>query len=198
MREIPIDKTLQILRKEPNSQDAFRKIISLGKDTLPSSIWDEFNNMDIARDVNDAKNWLLNQLVIFPNYNGIYLGLDTLNMEEGEGTNLELGLSNSCNPKIFDAEWSYECQFYGDSHLIKSLSDVSDSFANDSKWTSEEQSFTEYLIFLGYSGVILKEALLSLNLPNDYLSIWGFHDGDMFFLIQRYESQNHIVTEIDL
>lgn len=200
MREIPIDKTLRILREEPDSIKAFKKIVKLGNDTLPSSVWNEFVSMNIIGDIEDAKEWLKIQLDSFPDYNGIYLGLDTLNMEDGEGYNIEIGLSDCCNPSIFNAEWSYECPYYGDNHLIKGLSKVSDCFPpkGNLKWSDEEQSLTEYLIFLGYSGIIIRDALMRLNLKNDFLSVWGFHDGDLFFLIQRDKGKNYIVTEVDM
>lgn len=196
--DLPIDETRKELRVENNPEKAILSIIGFGRQKLNSKIWDEFENMNIERDIQEAQTWLKNNLNKFPDFKGIYLGLDTLNMAEGSGTNLEIGLSNSCNPTIFDDEWSFDCEYYSESHLIKGLFEVSECFNNEEKWTSEERNFAEYLIFLGYSGVILREALKSLEIKNDYISLWGFHDGDMFFLTQKIGDIHSIVTEIDL
>lgn len=150
--------------------------------------------MNIQRDIEAASNWLNASIIELPNTQGIYLGLDTLNMEQGFGSNIEIGLSSSCNPNEITDDWAYDCENYGNSHLIKGLYEVSDSFNNEGKWTAGERSFAEYLVFLGYSGVILRSALLQLETKNDFLSVWGFHDGDMFFLVQQIGGLKSIVT----
>ncbi len=197
-KDLPIDEIRSTLRMEENPKRAFLKIIDLCKQKLPSKIWDEFVNMNIERDVQETQKWLRERLEEFPNFRGIYLGLDTLNMDNGNGSNLGIGLSSHCNPKEFSDEWAYECAYYGESHLIKSLYEVSNCFENNEKWTNEERNFSEYLIFLSYSGIVLREALKNLRIIKDYISIWGFHDGDMFFLIQKIGHIESIITEIDL
>jgi hypothetical protein len=196
--DLPIDETRSTLRIEENPKKAFLKILDFSKQKLPSKIWDEFVNMNIERDVQETQKWLRQNLEEFPDFRGIYLGLDTLNMDNGSGSNLGIGLSNNCDPKEFSDEWAYECEYYGESHLIKSLSEVSNCFDNTEKWTDEERDFSEYIIFLGYSGIILREALKNLRITKDYISIWGFHDGDMFFLIHKIGYVESIITEIDL
>ncbi len=195
---LPIDVTMQILRTESDPKIAFKKILIQANKNLPSEIWKEYGNLSIERDIEEATNWLQKSLTEFPDSKGIYLGLDTLNMDEGNGTNIEIGLSNSCNPNTFSDDWAYNCHHYGDSHLIRGLSEVADTFTNSEKWTSEETSFAEYIVFLAYSGIILKSALYKLETNNDFLSIWGFHDGDMFFLMQKANGIKSIVTEVDL
>lgn len=195
---LPIAETMMVLRKESNPQIAFQKIIEFGKEKLPSLIWDQYIKIDIERDINDAEKWIKKSLKDFPKSKGIYLGLDTLNMDAGNGTNIEIGLSQNCDPNEFSDDWTYDCEYYGKPHLIKGLYEVSDTFQNNEKWSNDERSFAEYLIFLGYSGVVLREALNKLKTSNDFLSIWGFHDGDMFFLLQKIGDKRTIVTEIDL
>ena len=196
--ELPINEIRRELRIEENPKKAFHNIINFGRQKLQSNIWNEFENMNIERDIQDIQFWLKPNLYEFPDFSGIYFGLDTLNMEGGNGTNLEIGLSNSCDPKIFNDEWAFQCEKYGESHLIKGLFEVSDCFDNGEKWSNDERNFTEYIIFLSYSGVILREALNNIKIENDYISLWGFHDGDMFFLTQKINGINSIVTEIDL
>jgi hypothetical protein len=189
---------MQILRTESESKIAFQRIIGYANKNLPSQIWKEYEELNIERDIEEATIWLQNSLTEFPDAKGIYLGLDTLNMDEGNGTNVEIGLSKSCNPSEFSDDWTYDCEDYGESHLIKGLSEVADTFTNSEKWTNDETRFAEYIVFLAYSGIVLKGALDKLETKNDFLAIWGFHDGDMFFLMQKANGIKSIVTEIDL
>jgi hypothetical protein len=195
---LPTEEILNVLKTDVNPHVAFKKIIGLGQVTIASKIWDTFNSMPIDSDIEAASKWLNQTLSQYPKTKGIYLGLDTLNMDNGEGTNIEIGLSHTCKPKNFTADWIYECENYGDSHLIKGLYDVIDSFENDALWTDDERSYAEYIIFIGYSGVVLREALLNLERIKNFLSIWGFHDGDMFFLVQKLGDIKAIVTDIDM
>jgi len=195
---LPIDEILQVMSAEPGGQPAFRKILDLANKTMPSEIWKEFDHMDIERDMEAASQWMQTPWEKYPDTSGIYLGLDTLNMDDGKGTNVELGLSKSCNPKDFSDDWAYDCEDYGTSHLIKGLYEVSEAFSVEGKWISEEQHFAEYVIFLGYSGIVLRAALNNLETENDFLSIWGFHDGDLFFLVKKADGLRSIVTEVEL
>lgn len=195
---LPLDETMTILRKELNPQIAFKKIVDLGKEKFPSPIWNEYNEIYIDRDIKEASRWIEKSIQYHPNSKGFYFGLDTLNMDNGKGTNIEIGLSKGCNPNEFSDDWTYDCESFGKSHLIRGLFEFSDTFLNKDKWSCDERRFTEYLIFLGYSGVILREALNNLKTENNFLSTWGFHDGDMFFLMQKIGEVRAIVTEIDL
>ena len=172
----------------------FEQILGLGRSYLPSNIWEEYSKMNVGRDIREAHSWLEENLKQHTDSTGIYLGLDTLNMEEGAGFNLEIGLSNMCNPRELNDDWIFDCEHFGKQHLIKGVYEVSDSFLNEEKWTSTERSFAEYLIFLGYSGVVLRDALKTLSHPGNFLSVWGFHDGDMFFLVQKIEGAHIIVS----
>lgn len=195
---LPIDETMQILKTESDSQIAFQKVIAHCQKNFPSEIWKEYNELSMERDINEATNWLQQAFTQFPDTKGIYLGLDTLNMDDGNGTNVEIGLSSSCNPNEFSDDWMYSCQNYGDSHLIKGLNDVANTFTDTTTWTSDETSFAEYIVFIAYSGIVLKNALNNVETKNDFLTIWGFHDGDMFFLTQQLNGKKSIVTEVEL
>lgn len=182
---LPVDEILTEIRIEKDPRKAMRHIVESGRNLLASEIWDAFEEMDMERDIRAAQHWLEDNLDQLPDFTGIYFGLDTLNMDEGDGSNLEIGLSHSCDPGVLSDEWVYECEYYGESHLIKGLFEVSDCFSNEEKWGDEVVNFAEYTIFLGYSGLILRETLNRLEIKNNFISVWGFHDGDTFFLMQK-------------
>lgn len=195
---LPFDKLLSELENQKDPDKAFSNIVGFGNDALPSKIWETFKDVKLEKDIQEATNWIQSTIDEFPEAKGIYLGLDTLNMDNGKGTNVEIGLSDDCDPHVFSDEWTYECENYGDSHLIGSLYSVSDSFSNEKKWSNDETSFAEYLIFLGYSGVVLREALLKVKIKNDFISIWGFHDGDMFYLVNKIGEKRNIITGTEI
>lgn len=195
---LPITEIMDSIKLETEPIKALNDVIKLGSEKLPSLIWAEYKNLNIKDDVTEATNWIQKSIDKFPKSKGIYLGLDTLNMNEGEGTNIEIGFSEQCNPKEFDSEWIYDCENYGDGHLIKGLYNVSDSFNNEGKYSENERRFAEYMIFLGYSGIVLREALLKVEIGKNFLSIWGFSDGDMFFLVQKKGKKRIVVTDIEI
>jgi len=193
-----IDEVINQINDNRDPKNAFRNIIAIGKKSLLSKIWESFEVMNLEMDITDAQIWLQENLIHFPKTTGIYLGLDTLNMDSGKDSNIEIGLSYTCNPYDFSDDWTYDCDHYGSNHLINGLNLVSDSFSNRTKWSSEERSFSEYIIFLGYSGVVLREALLNITTETDFLSIWGFHDGDMFYLVNKRGINRSVVANIDM
>jgi hypothetical protein len=191
---LPIDDILLEINNQRNPIQAFKNILDFGNKAKPSKIWETFSKMDLQKDAEDATFWIQQTINKFPDTKGIYLGLDTLNMDDGNGSNVEIGLSSDCDPKVLSDEWTYDCDTYGKSHLIKGLLFVSDSFTNEERWPDDERSFSEYIVFLGYSGIVLKEALLNLKIKNDFISIWGFHDGDMFFLVNKREGKMSLIA----
>jgi len=193
----PTKEITSIIKNEIDPKKAFAKILEQCEKELKSEIWDSYKNMNIERDIAEAKKFILKQLERRKRKEakGRYFGLDTLNMNDGHGMNLQIGFHYKCDPSIMDMEWTYDCKHH-DEHLIAGLYEVSDTFASDSKWSSEERDFAEYTIFLGYSGIVLREALLSVEGIDDFISAWGFHDGDMFFLVQSQKGNKKIISDI--
>jgi hypothetical protein len=162
---------------------------------LPSKIWQEFSQMPFNEDIAKSVSWIKATLNEYPGAKGIYLGLDTLNMNGGDGENIEIGLNTKCDPKVLDNEFSFDCDHYGQRHLIRGLFEVSENFDSE-KWNREESRQAEYFIFLCYSGLVLREALIQANIQNDFISLWGFHDGDMFFLMQKIGDSTLILPSL--
>lgn len=71
---------------------------------------------------------------------------------------------------------------YGKSHVIRGLVDLHGAYT-----ALDEQlfSFADYVLFLGYSGLVLSSAVEQLTPAvragkSGRLFAWGFHDGDIF------------------
>jgi hypothetical protein len=181
-----IDEILAIVRDAKTPSTGFSRLIDHCSDVAPDPLWSRLPNIDIAGDVAAAVQWLREQLRGRDAATGIYLGLDTLNMNGGRGANVEIGGSGEADPSKTDLEWMYRCSWYGDGHLIRGLLELHHVYAKDEE---DLFSFADYVLFLGYSGLVLASAVEGLDLParagtKGRLFAWGFHDGDIFPLLR--------------
>lgn len=177
---MPIDELLAILREEPNPGSAWSRTLDLLKNSTPSDLWDALARMDIQRDTGAASAWLGAALQGHAAPVGVYLGLDTLNMNGGAGYNVELGWRAGLKVEDGSTDWIYSDLERGPRHLIEGLCELHATYSRP-EW-AESFSTADYMLFLGYSGVVLREAIRSTLLPRPLLASWGFHDGDIFLL----------------
>jgi len=177
---LPVNEVLEIIRTEQDANKAWEKILILCQDTAPSELWDALLKPSIERDILEATEWLTSQLSILSGTKGIYFGLDTLNMDGGSGTNIEIGGTAACDVDQDDFDWVYTDLQYGSNHLIYGLYHLH-SIYSQPQW-KKGFSFSDYILFLTYSGIILGQAFVRLTTQRTLLSVWGFHDGDLFVL----------------
>jgi hypothetical protein len=177
---LPVKQVLQIIRTEQDANKAWGKTLLLCQDTAPSELWDTLPKPNIETDISEATDWLTSQLRMLPEIRGIYLGLDTLNMDGGSGTNIEIGGTTACDVYEDDFEWVYSGLQYGSNHLIYGLYDFHNVYAQP-QW-KKEYNFSDYILFLAYSGIILGQAFVRITTERILLPVWGFHDGDLFIL----------------
>ncbi len=177
---MPIDELLEILRQVDDSKAAWDSQLKLLQLTFHSDLWNNLPEVDIRRDVDVATAWLQTCLEQVKSPAGIYLGLDTLNMDGGHGHNLEVGWINKVDVEDDDTDWIYRGLQYGPRHLLGGLVDIHSTYSRP-EW-EDQFSNADYMLFLGYSGLILREVLKNAAIPEPALVAWGFHDGDMFLL----------------
>ena len=186
--EYPIRETLAVIRDAKESEKAWVQVVALCRAAAPSAPWGELATPNIERDVVAATTWLEGQLATLPEARGLYLGLDTLNMRGGRGTNIEVGGSYDCDPLSNDIQWVYAGKLhYGRKHLIYGLYELQAVYSSDA-W-GPVYSLCDYMFFLGYSGVVLAEAFERLNTSRTLLPVWGFHDGDLFALGRKRDNR---------
>ena len=195
----PIEDILAIVRTA-SAADAVERLLALGQSRFGTDLWERLRQVavDWTADVTAARRWLESELRD-PDTTGIYLGLDTLNMEkQGEEyappQNVEIGLNNQVDPARLEMDWAWECDRYGSSHLIIGLRDLARAYAGEA---GDLFGGAEYILFLGYSGVVLKEALAAVELPErqkPLLAVWGFHDGDLYYLGRRHREQFEVIA----
>jgi hypothetical protein len=173
---IPFDHILDIIRTGGPPQAAFDALCDLGRTTAPSPLWNKLRTPNIDADILLAAAWLTKNLAD-QKPTGVYLGLDTLNENNGLGSNIEIGTTHAANPQLLDMHWAYSLEHYGENHLIEGIYKLHRAYRN-----AGSAKLPDYLFFFGYSGVVLTAALERIAPRFDCLYIWGFHDGDLAYL----------------
>ncbi|MDO6435694.1 hypothetical protein Q4E93_34085 [Flavitalea sp. BT771] len=179
---IPFEDIRNEITLQASPELAFKNILQAAKRNYPALDWEQFSVKYMDADISAATRWIKKALGRLRDVKGIYLGLDTLNMEDGKGSNVEIGINANCDPTEISVDWAFDCDTYGDRHLIKGLYSF---FANFAEPDDQNKDLAEYVIFLGYSGLVLREALLKANIESDFISCWGFHDGDLLLLMNK-------------
>ncbi len=179
---IPFEEIRNEITLQTSPEQAFKSILQAATKNCPALDWDQFSVSYMNTDIIAATQWIKKTLKSMPDVKGIYLGLDTLNMEDGKGSNVEIGMNTNCDPTKISIDWAFDCDTYGDRHMIKGLYSF---FANFSGPDDENKDLAKYVIFLGYSGLVLREALLKASIKSDFISCWGFHDGDLLLLMNN-------------
>ena len=167
---------------QPGSLDRTHQFVSVGRSAYNSSVWDSVPEIDISADISAVQQWLKKQAVD-SSITGIYLGLDTLNEDEGTGKNIEIGFTRDAAPQSLDIEWIYQLTKYGTDHLIRGIYELHAWYETDAcvhpDHDDDLQLLLDYIFFLEYSGVILATAIQKERLQHHCLFLWGFHDGDL-------------------
>ncbi|MHB0971529.1 MAG: hypothetical protein ACYC7A_20775 [Thermoanaerobaculia bacterium] len=104
-------------------------------------------------------------------------------MEEESAFNVEIGATSNCDPFILNTAWPWNLDWYGDLHLIRGLRSLKRIYGAR-KW-QRLYDVADYGLFLGYAGLVLAESLSRIHVTEPLLAVWGFCDGDLFFLARR-------------
>lgn len=183
---MPIDEILTIIRKQLDPRVAWDEVLRLCKRDQPSKLWDSLPKVNLSGDIAAARAWLNSNLTGVHAPTCVYLGLDTLNMNGGQGTNIEIGWKSLAIQQT-STDWAYDTLTRGTSHLMASLFVLQETYSR-SQW-EDEYSFADYLLFLAYSGLVIREALTDFIARQPMLFAWGFHDGDLFSLCRIKDNQ---------
>jgi hypothetical protein len=178
--DIPFDDMCAVVRKPGHLAAAFDALRSIGEARIQSPVWRTIETPDIESDIEDAGRWLRETITLY-RPTGVYLGLDTLNEDDGAGKNVEIGMTTEADPATLAMEWAWSCEQYGDDHLIRGLYEVHKTY-QDAGLEYPASLLADYLFFFGYGGIVLASALERVPVRWNSLFVWGFHDGDIGFL----------------
>lgn len=185
---LPIEELFDILRTSNGKADPWQEIIQLCRQAAPSDFWAIIPNVEVERDVE----YLIEEILpacMKDSPKGIYFGLDTLNMQEEDAFNIEIGISHEeeCSNADPDVAWVYSDLDILGQFLLPGIKKLNDAYATP-QW-KDVFSFCDYVLPLAYSGLVLTLALSRINSNAVFAVAWGFHDGDLFLLGTRKASQ---------
>ncbi len=175
---IPFADILRCVHVDQDPSIAFTSLVCVGRSVYKSAVWDSVPKIDISADILSAQQWLKKETAD-SSITGIYLGLDTLNENDGAGENIEIGFTHHADPASSDIEWTYKLPKYRSGHLICGVYELHAWYESELDQNDELQLLLDYIFFLGYSGVILGAAIQKERLQNHCMFVWGFHDGDL-------------------
>ena len=167
------DCILALLRQDRPAMDCYKQMKSQLSKIYPHKIWSKLDGIQITDDIAKVGPSLVGQLARPAARSGqeLYFGLDTLNMEGGRGSNIEMAL--------LDTGWG------GRSKLLKGLYEMWRIYNPvDDEGLSQ---FIEMPLWVGYTGIVLIEALradlsVAAGDAGTRTVVWGHHDGDLFTL----------------
>jgi hypothetical protein len=177
----PVAAVLDVVRTHSDPRTAWARIVDLCRASAPHAPWQALPTPDIERDIRMASRWIRGELGGETEPCGVYLGLDTLNMERGSGSNLEIALGAGTPEDASAGQWLFEGpKTYGSSHLIRGLYELHRVYRKRTwkPWFD----LCDYTLFLGYSGLVLAQVFDCVRDLGPLVVIWGFHDGDLFVL----------------
>ncbi len=180
--DVPYNEILAIVREPGDLKTAFAALRELGRSQLASEVWDKIPTPELQADVLLAGAWLKKNIVEYQP-SGVYLGLDTLNEKQGHGKNLEIGMTREADPDKLEMEWAYRLPQRGHNHLIEGIYQAHRAY-QEFGLEYPAEILADYIFFFGYSGLVLAFAIERVKINWDCLFIWGFHDGDLGYLVR--------------
>ena len=178
--DIPYDDIFAVVRAGGDPQKSFDALREVGRAWMPSEVWDKVRTPKADADIWLAAAWLAEPLKE-NRPTGVYFGLDTLNEQDGNGSNLEGGWTRKADPTVLAMDWAYALEGRCDRHLVDGIYKAHRAYRRFG--LSYPSSLpADYVFFFGYSGVVLAAALERLGIDWPCLFIWGFHDGGLCYL----------------
>lgn len=197
---LPVPEILAAIRNHPRPEDAWLEILGACQRSAGRAPWGRLPAPEIERDINAAIGWLSDQLPRHRGATGVYLGLNLLEMRGGRGVNVEIAWSTACDPASDSLDWLAGPLARGGRHLIRGLFDLHAEYSGAAWRAGDERvapgtylELADYILPLGYSGIVLGHAFGRLPADRALLVVRGFHDGDVFLLGRMKAGKFHFL-----
>ncbi|HEX5242256.1 MAG TPA: hypothetical protein VFW23_03260 [Tepidisphaeraceae bacterium] len=190
MADFNYKKTVRKMREVINADkplaQSMATLLSFCKAEAPdeAALWKDLRSRDFDADAQKIARMFKASLKSKPvpgKYNGMYFGLDGLNMRDGKG--IEFGCSKAFDESNDDggSKWAYESEFYP----FQIPSALLSALYND---VVEMGSLADYLVCIAYTGLAVRDTFrdlpvnLTLGRAKSRAICFGPHDGDLFRL----------------
>jgi hypothetical protein len=210
------DPVTEVVRTFSEPRAAWRAVRDAVAQKNRSPLWTQLPDPDVTGDVAEATRWLRSEVAAWRAATanagqawpqGIYLGLDTLNMDGPSAFNVALGgkrdIDDQSTDWLFEQDWRPQHAH----HLIAGLRDLHRIYQGAAWQSARLASVADYWVVLGYSGIVLTsacEALFAEEPVEDDAAaagqvrvMWGFHDGDLYDLVRREAGVWRRVCEVE-
>lgn len=149
-----------------------------------AALWKKLRGRDYAGDAQEMRRAFAAALRLKPvpaEYNGLYFGLDGLNMPRSKG--IEFGCSKTFDEANDDGgvDWAYDGSFYSFEIPSGLLGELYDGVV-------EMASLADHAVCIAYTGLAVRDALcdlpreLTLGGARARAACFGPHDGDLYRL----------------
>ena len=180
----------RLLREAPTLKAGIDGMYALVRRHIPEScpLWKVLTALKWRDDVDAAGSaWDARLTTCVPaGANGVYLGIDGLNMPDGKG--IELGCSSRYEPGRRTIDYIYDCDVYCDELPMPALADYY-TWLHRQGGMDELQAYdflhVEYPVALGASALVLREVFRRSDpaalagAAGERCFAYGFHDGDI-------------------
>jgi len=181
----------EVVLSSSNAREGLSRLIHYCQQVAPENEWSQLLALDIESDITHLQNWLQDVLLSEPppqNITGFWFGLIEAVLDNGDQTEiLYIAGSDEFVPDDDSADWACDPVYFPENRYVRS-SVIDDIYQLLHAQDGEIVSLGEYLFFLGYAGLLLRQILpkidTSLLLGSEATRgvAVGFDDGDFIIV----------------
>lgn len=172
-----VNRALDVVRTSNANQAGWQEIVGILDNEEAKSLPEP----SFEKDLQAMDQWLLQQLnaADTPQPGGIYFGLgETLDARGKVYVTIEIAMSEAVDSTVLNSDWITRCSWYGRPTRIEGTGGPMTCIHQSGRQMGD----AHYIVPLGYAGLLLSASLARIRLRRPALVMWGFHDGDMFYL----------------
>jgi hypothetical protein len=178
-----IEEVRAVVRAGGDESAAFGALREIWLKHLPRRKWGKIQLPALFHtDVLEASKWI-NDVVLPYRPSNVYVALDTLNEQDGQGKNVATGMTRAVDPNAAVDNWDPSWEGPRERHLVWGLFELHQRYL---KWGLEYPAsvLADYVMFMGYSGLVYVAAIERSSLKLDCRFVWGFGEGGPYPLVR--------------
>ena len=197
----PKNEILQVLKTETYSDKAFEKILSIGRKTISTEIWNHFKGMDLNKETKAITKWIQTSIDIKNAFSMITFSISS-SLNEQDNFTVYLGLYkekylNTTRDIALHAYYPFDESFvHNDWFLCTGLQKGLVPMAKDGSLTKAQIEQIRSILILGYGGIILTDALIAIGCEHPFVSVLGWNNQDQILLVEKRKKGTQIKAEI--
>lgn len=178
-----LEEMRAVVRTGGDENAAFDALRAIGQNHLPQRKWGKIRFPPLFQtDVLEAVKWI-NDVVLQHRPTNVYLALDALNEQDGQGKNVATGMTRAVDPDAELRGWDPSWEGPSEHHLMWGLFELHQQYlAWDLRYPANV--LADYILFMGYSGLVYAAAIERSQCNFDCRFVWGFGEDAPFPLVR--------------